>query len=47
MSEKSGVFSLLQFLETYTPKNYPKLLYPVCGIDRILVLFNIFKLNKY
>ena len=42
MSEKSGVFLLLQFLQTYTPKNYPKLLHPVYGIDKILVQFNIF-----
>ena len=42
MSEKSGGFLLLQFLQTYTPKNYPKLLHPVQGIDKILLEFNIF-----
>ena len=42
MSEKSGGFLLLQFLQTYTPKNYPKLLHPVHDIDKILVEFDVF-----
>ena len=42
MSEKSGGFLLLQFFQTYTPKNYPELLHPVHSIDKILVEFNIF-----
>ena len=46
MSEKSGGFVLLQFLQTYTPKNYPKLLHPVQGIDKIMIEFNTFQVKK-
>jgi hypothetical protein len=46
MSEKSGGFLLLKFLQTLTPKNYPKLLHPVHAIDRILVEFDIFQVRK-
>ena len=43
MSEKSGGFLLLKFLQTLTPKNYPKLLYPVHGVDKIIIEFNSFQ----
>ena len=46
MSEKSGGFLLLPTLPKNIPFYYPKLSYPVHGIDKIIIEFDIFQVKK-
>ena len=46
LSEKSGGFLLLPTLQKNIPFYYPKLLHPVHGVDKIIIEFNTFQVEK-